>query len=666
MTSQLYNHKLFRLICIAAVVCFSVISAFWSCLLAFSNATPRTTAALQIASVDAETSSAEIFAALQQLSDEHGYDISVLAAQDLGGEFALYTTNGQSSYDGIWPGQTMAALPIDQLPAHDPRVTYVVEGASEFHQLVRDELTSLGATVQFIHNQEWSFLLGGDLGKFLALGVGTVICAAFFLAFAHAKGSGIARLHGHGIARIVLGIFAPILVATVIVLAVSTGIIGIWRGFDIGYQFGRYVLVFSCVLLSAIALTLVLSMGLLSLTPITPLLKGRLKAGPVLGFAAVLRILMVGICLSWASLAIAYNTEYRLQTEDFKAWQQHPTSYKTYVNGALDADTVRDAVAPISQQLRAMSSAGELYYHNFQVKQARGENQLSAVDLSADDVFDSITYNRTTAVKSLPTEILSAIDTHPADSIVVIAPPTQPQALEDVRAHIPLCDEQPSVCVMETANQDYNAFSWQAGEGVYQPRAVLISPVVIVVPDDLRGISDYNVSAGLTNNSISFQSLAQLKQFTASDELLKNHFYQAVPLVQKWKENHDDLAISRSMSFVGLMSSLVLICIFGFAYGGLLVLSYTQRARNYRIFGLPPSRFYRKVAWWDLAVIIGSALLLLQKIIAYRRFAATPAGIFMPDILASYVLSPWAVAAIGSSIATSAALSIYTISRKLS
>ncbi|MDO5097487.1 MAG: hypothetical protein Q4D85_01920 [Corynebacterium sp.] len=666
MTSQLYNHKLFRLICVAAVVSFSVVAAFWSCLMAYGNATPRTTAALQVGAVDPKTPSAEFFAALQRLSSEHGYAISALVAQDIGGEFALYTTNEQSSYDGIWPGQTMATLPLDQLPAQDPRVTYVVEGPSEFHQLVHNELSSLGATATFLHNDEWRYLIGGDLGKFLALGVGTVICAAFFLAFAHAKGSGIARLHGHGITRIVLGLFVPVVVMSAPAIAVITGIIALWRGVDIGYQFGRYVLVFSSVLLCALAFTLVLSMGLLSFTPITPLLKGRLRASPVLGLAAVLRVLMVGICLSWASLAIAYNTEYQLQTEDLKVWQQHPVSYKTYVNGALDADTVRDAVAPISQQLRAMSSAGELYYHNFQVRQVRGENQLSAANLSADDVFDSITYNRTTAAKSLPPEILSAIDTHPADSIVVIAPPTQPQALEDVRIHFPLCDEQPSACVLETANRDYNAFSWQAGEGVYQPRALVASPVVIVVPDDLRGISDYNVSAGLTNNSISFQSLAQLKQFTASDELLKNHFYQAVPLVQKWKENHDDLAISRSMSFVGLISSLVLICIFGFAYGGLLVLSYAQRARNYRIFGLPPSRFYRKVAWWDVAVLGGSALLLLQKVIAFRRFATTPAGIFMPDILASYVLSPWAVAAISTGIAASAAFSIYTISRKLS
>ena len=620
------------------IAIFSSILALWATSAAFTEVTPDTRAAYQIQ----RTANSDVIGTLEKLSAEHNARISTFSTEALGGELYLYSTSHDRPYRGILPHQNMEVKPLSELT--DPRALYLLEGNSSFHHALEEELQQQGVHGEFLEVREWSYLLGDtELGKFLFLGLAAVAVMSFLAAFSHVKGIGISRLHGNGVLRICSDILGIPLLWTFIFLVTVAGMIFLYRGVDTGMQFGRYLFLagaaFGGVAISVVAA----SVALLHFTHIMETISGKIKMLPVLSLTALLRVILVGVCLTWCAATVRTQEEYQAQQGEIELWKNHRTSYMVEITGARDIEERLDLQTDLAAQLRRLSVEQRLFLHNYQ--------QPGEVPMLGEQAV--MTFNRAAAKESLAPELLQKIDNSPPENVVVFGAGGQ--------TLLP-CQNAAERCTVEEPPPHQGVFTWAADEFNYKLRSQVTDPIIVVLPDDLYGIDDRNLTALLSTGRVTFSDQAAIHDIADSDARFATYFSTVSSLSQTWMKGHESLTIARTMSFVGAALAIALLLGFGLSYGILLVLGYGQRARAYRIFGLPAWSFYQKVMIWDLAVFVGGVWVLWQKTAGYRELQA---GFVPEDLATALYVSPLAVALTAAAMCCATGLSVWTISRKL-
>lgn len=641
------------------ILLMSGITALWATALAFSEVTPRTTSAYQVQSVQDSNNNAQVLASLEHLSSQGAGDVSTFGFEDLGGQRVLYTTKNIEYHQGILSDQKIPAQPLTAIPHQDPRTIFLIEGNSQFQHKVVDTLSSLGVSGELLTVREFHYLLDGtNLARLLFLAAGVVAVVMVLAAVIASRLNVISRLHGAPLAGTVTRALAKPMLTAFGCGVLTVALLSLIRSPDIGLQFGRYLLLAAAALSGIGIFSFASTLGLLRLSPIVPTLAGKTVMLPALTVSAALRIFLVSICLVWATVAVRYDSEYKAQREEMSTWAHSPAAFSVTVTGARTIEDRQDLQHALAGQLREFSAQGQVFYHR---------HDVPGTDTRIfDQTSDLLSINRTSSDYSLPQELKSILNSQftPGD-IVVFAPASSNMTESEMHTHVPACAQEPTRCAIVPVDHPYQVFGWQVSEDEFQTRALLNSPIVTVLPNDLGAVSDRELTASLSAQQLSFTSIEPVEILRTEDPRLTTYFSTISQLSSTWFQAHEKTKAARTLSITVSALTFGFIVLFGGLYGILLVMGYGQRARAYRLFGLSAFCFYTKVALWDLMVLAGGAFLIWRKVQHYDLLASGALGPMPESFLAMFYVSPLAMGIVVASMLCSALCSLALISRRI-
>ncbi|KAB1503873.1 hypothetical protein F7230_01810 [Corynebacterium sp. 320] len=477
-------------------------------------------------------------------------------------------------YQGLPGTPPLDVRPLEDLPHGDYRQMFEVIGGDDVLQELVSYLDARGVTYHIPENQQWMYLLGGTaLGKMAALMIGIGFVLVFVGIVLNSHTDAVRRLHGIGLlsrAKAELSAARGTLLTATSAAVVLVDVLLWWYSNTASaYQLVLFQAAFIGIALVACIFALFVGLFLLKIAPVVQLLKGKLPAKSVLVSMFAVRI---GACIAVASLSIGalnYTTEWNEQKDEVDGWRNSPSAYGLTLSGARKLEDLHEASGRLASHMRDISSQNRLLYAQFRDS---GMTPGSHLDR------DIMVYNTTAAENSLSGEVSRSFGEQPRDKQpLVLVPDSLPAAVDSHELLAPIVGEARVHTAVYRAG-DSRARTWEVGLDEWMNRAETHDPIVVVMPNDLIGLSDRNLVASVTQHDVLLSSYDDFQRLH-DDREVGSFVRAAVPMSQTWSQHHQAMGRILWVYVGGFVATVLLCCIASLAVWLSFMKVFHQRLR---------------------------------------------------------------------------------------
>ncbi|WP_406443575.1 hypothetical protein OHB14_31905 [Streptomyces sp. NBC_01613] len=604
----------------AAILAFSAVLAFLFVRGLDESAPLGNSALVDVFDSDDSVSAAQVARAVESFSTEHGVGVArdVTDLKNPDGVRNLYVTPGRPGsltagwLSGGYPAFSSAyetrVRPLSDIAQQDPRGPYYVFGSAADAEALRGAFADLGLTASVSHPLSYAELSATYTDDPLFRALCVVALAALTMTGASvllsAKAYGVLRLQGLSFTGILLRDLRQLavfwLAAAGITAAATLALLGFSNGFA---WWGLFASVAATVVVLLALVALATHAAALALTfkvDVLRSLKGELPSR-----AASISVYLIRIPALLLALSIATNVT--LAGRDVMTRQENRDIYRTVgdavtirINGAfaVHMDQVNKHVGP---WLRQADRDGNV------IVAGRRDLQISAPDahlptgeilvvnetyLSKQPVLDRAGHRYTSTAKSG-----KASDSR---SVRVIVP-------ESLRSHTPAITKAASQIIdpdlkrhirVETLTSrtgqrlfGYNtgAYVYSAAHGPDEDRSLVRDPVLVVVPNGSRFLTDDAYTAFATQAGVVFQDPDDALNGIKTEKL-QNYVNAVSPVGQKTALDLRDAVNELRLQIFNLIVSVIVLLVAGV---GVCVIYARKNAQ---------SIFVKRISGWRYAV----------------------------------------------------------------
>lgn len=288
-----------------------------------------------------------------------------------------------------------------------------------------------------------------------------------------------------------------------------------------------------------------------------------------------------------------HSSEWLKQREEEGVWQNLPAAYAVSLSGARALEDIHEASSTLAAELRAISAEHRLIYAQF-----LDPGQLNFATFGR----DVLVYNQSAAEISLSGTLRNALEgslqhgssTSPAaqkGEITWLIPDSlssfDKASVERVFSPVQSDVKSAEIRYRDAESSRPAAVTWEVSAGAWMNRSQSVAPIVAVIPDDLKLISDRNLVAAVTQLDALLLDYDDYENLQNSPVI--GSFLQApIPMSQTWSESHHAMGRTVWVYGGGFIAALVLAAISAYSSLRTYLRLFRQRLRVSFIHGTLP------------------------------------------------------------------------------
>ncbi|MEU9334918.1 hypothetical protein AB0D49_17380 [Streptomyces sp. NPDC048290] len=484
---------------------------------------------------DDSTSGAQVARSISSFAEEHGVSVAreVPDLREPDGRRHLYMAAGEDpSGVSAWLNEGYPAFsstlstdvhPIADIGQRDPRGHYYVFGPPEAADLLVAELSGLGLRADVSHPLSYGELATTYTNSVMYWSFWVIALAAVTLTGASvllsARTYGILRLQGFSLVGILVRdlrqLLVPWAVALGTVVAVALAFLGLYNGFAWLSLFGALAAILAGLLLLLVLSTHVAVIALTFKVDVLRAVKGALPARAASVGVYLVRIPALLLALSVATDVAAVGRDMETRQENRSAYAEAGDAVTIRLNGGLSGERER-VVEEIGPWLRRADGNGEVILAGRRDLQSlvpgshlppgevlvvneRFLTEQPVLDPGGQRYLPSARNGRAANGDRVRLIVPEAIRGHEAALTKAVAGVLAPDFDPRTQLEMAPAKSGQSVFTYNPGNQVYNAAHSQK-----EDRSLVQDPVLVVVPNGSRFVSDDGYTAFAAQEGIVF------------------------------------------------------------------------------------------------------------------------------------------------------------------